>query len=1514
MDVASSVNIEPPHTLSPVFGPHSSHSQPRMSSPIPSQPPQSPTHPTSPPPPVAEMDLSSSAAAPPPPVEAQDNQDSQMENAESSHVESLPNGHVPFPAASEAFTDGSVHQDGEAMDTTPDHSQESPPANGVPVPPQAANLESATQPGSTLDFTSASAELPDIIPNGDAADAGEPMDTTNNDQTPNSSEPTIPNIPNPGIPQEPASYSSPPPLPLGTDLIAITPGGETVVVGERPPGIPPHPPAPPNDDDTSSSSDDGDREERLERVEDTSVPGEDEMKEIEEAGPEQNALDHDHWQTKFFPDLDDPEYIPGETGRIDWVVTNVNGTWEKPNNETIMRSPPVRVGGFDWNIKYYPKGNGTDQISIYIECSKPKPGAPAAVQGPKENASGNPPVTASAPAPAGITSSESMEVESSDASNAQPTPVPTSNDTSNPPNPPPSTEEAEEGHEDKSWSMAAQFGVVLYSPNEPRVQYNHGNQHRFDPHAPDWGWTRFHGPHNEIHIRQRGQRQALLRNDTLAFTAYVRVVHDETGGLWAYQNNPWDSLEKTGLRGLGSEGPGRAYLVAGLSSWSLLAPFREVIYKSHLPDPVKEPRARPKPLITAMQRLLYRLSAQRHPATSPVTLGTFISAFQWYGLELTTKFDVVEFWEILRRKLDQELKGTEMEGKLGDLFDGLVERQIKDGEDGMVTDTIREPLSVGKAPSFRLPIEGVKSVQEALGKALDGDGKAGKATLLRLPKVMQVELQRQKFDKATRRWTKIVDEMKIDEFVDLKPWAGEQEGVSGYTLYGFIVHNEGLESSLYYPVIRPGGPGTKWFTYLDEKEDSKVICLTRKQAIELHQGVPSGKKAGGTEPVAYILMYVRNDVVGEVLKGIPEVGEPASWIQREIESEGLTGDAKDKQREEQKKDLEQNSLSLQIFHSAMLKSHAGLGVVDPYDVEERTENPDSTSVLYIDISDKLSTIRDLLKEIAEKIGGIEDLRQCRLWSFEASSDSVFRPLYMIQDTPDQLPLKTMRTHWPQMRFWFEVVPLVNLPPLPPPPPPPASIDLPPPQVPSQSADAALSPPAANQDSPAPTTTEGQARSQEAESAAEASTDSQASESSWNTVTPATNIGDPMENAADAMQTDETPAVTQNPAADPEVPPSDRMDAEQSTPEAQTSAEPTAEAASAPTPVPSGVPEPPAWSESAPPPLPPPADTVMGGILDGESSIAPPPPPPPAWEMPPLPVPVGNAVMPTPSLLPPLLMTSIYFFLKRFDVEKQMLIGLGGYYAKLTDKVDNVVRKCLELPQDKKFLLWEEVSLNHVKPLNLGRSFDHEKLFNGTIMIIQDSISEKETAAIEGNGDFSTVPSYIKFLLDRVNRPETLAGFVTRSYFSGEQFSGHCKNGRKHGPGTFTYTNGDTYEGHFVADYRQGKGTMTFQNRDTYTGDWKNDVMDGEGKFVFHKTGNVYTGGFRAGRRHGRGTMEYLVADEEQNLCQICYEGEMDSLFYDCGHVCACVECAKQLENCPVCRKAIVSVVKIYRTL
>ena len=138
-------------------------------------------------------------------------------------------------------------------------------------------------------------------------------------------------------------------------------------------------------------------------------------------------------------------------------------------------------------------------------------------------------------------------------------------------------------------------------------------------------------------------------------------------------------------------------------------------------------------------------------------------------------------------------------------------------------------------------------------------------------------------------------------------------------------------------------------------------------------------------------------------------------------------------------------------------------------------------------------------------------------------------------------------------------------------------------------------------------------------------------------------------------------------------------------------------------------------------------------------------------------------------------------------------------------------------------------------------------------------------------------------------------------------------GRAHGQGTLVTLAGDAYTGTFVAGEKSGQGNMAYANGDTYTGEWKANEPNGQGRMVYAKTGNVYTGGFKKRKRHGKGHMVFEVADEEMHLCKICYEVEMDALFYDCGHVVACDECARQVDVCPVCRRNVRAVVKIWKT-
>jgi hypothetical protein len=57
-----------------------------------------------------------------------------------------------------------------------------------------------------------------------------------------------------------------------------------------------------------------------------------------------------------------------------------------------------------------------------------------------------------------------------------------------------------------------------------------------------------------------------------------------------------------------------------------------------------------------------------------------------------------------------------------------------------------------------------------------------------------------------------------------------------------------------------------------------------------------------------------------------------------------------------------------------------------------------------------------------------------------------------------------------------------------------------------------------------------------------------------------------------------------------------------------------------------------------------------------------------------------------------------------------------------------------------------------------------------------------------------------------------------------------------------------------------------------------------------------------------------VAEEGQ--CVICTDRQVDSVFYQCGHMCACYMCSLSLKdqshNCPVCRAPIRDIVRVFK--
>ena len=354
----------------------------------------------------------------------------------------------------------------------------------------------------------------------------------------------------PPPPPPPATSEPFPPPPAMPDFIPPPPAAAMPM----PPSLPQDPSQPPNvtteqaatqnatsqerrsdsDDGTGSEHSDSEDEPEPERdsfqwqpiEEDKSVPCEDEMAVIAQRG-EHSALDYHYWEKKAYFNVDDPEIVPGACGRIDWLVEHFNGTKENPNKEYMMRSPVVRIGDYDWRIKLYPRGNGTDFISAYIEC----------------------------------VTMQSDEYEESE-------------DFVNPPLPFISGMEKQK----KRRSIAAQLQIVMYNPAEPRVYEYHHDAHQFTKGIPDYGWTRFtRYSRRDFAFRMHGQRQAILRNDQLAFSAYIRIMHDPTSCMWSHSLNQFDdSISLIGLRPFSPQMP----LFAAQLPLLHFAPFRNFISRS----------------------------------------------------------------------------------------------------------------------------------------------------------------------------------------------------------------------------------------------------------------------------------------------------------------------------------------------------------------------------------------------------------------------------------------------------------------------------------------------------------------------------------------------------------------------------------------------------------------------------------------------------------------------------------------------------------------------------------------------------------------------------------------------------------------------------------------------------------------------------------------------------------------------------------------------------------------------
>jgi hypothetical protein len=1380
------------------------------------QPPTSP-----PPPPPIDADMSTSVASLPPAGQRHDRQDANMDDEQRPPAAPPTTSDIPAESRESSTTTVAVEVaavDQDAMDTSPDTDQmlivPADVHDSAPLTPTSpASTEVAqSEPGNSNEAPPAA--LADMVSSllhiqlGSVAERAQSQ--TNNE-----------------LPMPPPPPTDPSPQPP-----------------------PPPPPVEPVHEDEDSSEDEDGVQPWHPIQEDLSSPDETELKEIE-SGSEHSALDHDYWESKAFLPVDEPEYTIGTSGRIHWSIDAYNGTRENPNRDLVMKSEPVSIGGHEWQIKFYPKGNDSDYLSVYLECLSvmDKDSKSDADQSGDDAPKGSPPAVFSEIAPLDDTSTVSCN-------KFQHTPLPLLDAKQMP----------------KRKSVAAQVSVVLYNPTEPRVNYSRTALHRFCSGSPDWGWTRFHGPYYDIAQRMRGQRQALLRDDKLAFTGYVRIVEDETDCLWEHHSreNQWDSFAMTGLQSLmlgeDASAPG-GNMISAVASWMLFKPFRHLLYSIKTPVPEEEPFTRPQPLVSALQNVLYKLRTHVEPGAGPVSLDGVLDALEWYGIhDRVDKLDVIETWEILLAKLREELDNTPHAASLQSLF----------GTTGAQT---------FGAPNFRIPVVGVGSMQKAVNKAA-----ATLAFPQIRPQLLSIELERQEFDLKSRSYVKLLNQVTLDDHIAV--------GDTQYTLYGHIVHKQTLQSYVYQPVLRPEGPGSKWYSYSDSKDENQVKCLTKQQAVDAYEGKPGNDRVVGNDSVAYIAMYVRNDVAHQAFAADTDTdSEPwdvPTWIQKEAEetkASALDTSMLPPPPEEPVALLDEpksagkgepetaNTYDFEVMDSRLFAQHQGPGFFNVYDPKWKGS---SDLVYRVQLSDRddCKTIREKLSSV---IKDIKDPRQLKFWLLDPIRGSLGRPAFQgtgkidfscgSYDRYAELKEWDLRESSSACRIlWVHVLDFSSLPEL--------SDEG---SKPTEPVDRPSTPKSTNDIAP--------------QTAGWGDDDDE--QASTNNV----------QSDVDAAPT-EVPALGDTPMSDPDEPQQDPP----AQPILEINTADTPEAPNIPqirdtameeveTP---SLPDPPAFNGTIPRP-PAPSDTEMGGTQ--EELLLPPPPPPPFNypTEPDQPPPPSR----TPSPEPPA--DEIYFFLKFFDPERQTLEPRGSYVALKSARVDETVLSLLNLPaEDKKRIdIWEEEDLATTRTIKHRRSFAQVDLHNAAIVIVALPLSNEQPSNLAARAAFADPSSYLTFCNFARNFPLKLTGHFIQNHFSSQYYKGDIHNGHRHGHGNMIYHSGATYEGTFRLDQRHGHGLYTFQNGDTYDGDWVDNQQHGTGTFVEAATGNTYVGGWKNDKKFGEGVTHWKNAQEAERLCRICWEDAADAVFYDCGHVVSCLQCAREVQNCPVCRKRVLSAMKLY---
>lgn len=306
------------------------------------------------------------------------------------------------------------------------------------------------------------------------------------------------------------------------------------------------------------------------------------------------------------------------------------------------------------------------------------------------------------------------------------------------------------------------------------------------------------------------------------------------------------------------------YMNSMLQSLFHIPAFRSLIYNM-------EPKTQNKKDDENICLNLQRLFGEMQLSDSPCSTKSLTKSFGWNDSDIFIQHDVQEFCRVLLDNLEEKMKGTNLEGRIADLFRGKSCSFVRCKE------VDYESSKVEYFYDLQLDVEGCDSLEKSFMKYLDIDYLEGEnkynteqygkqdaeigVEFLEFPKILQLHLRRFQFDYVTNRMTKLNSFFSFPKEIDLSPFLAKKLNNNNnnyYELFGILVHSGYAYGGHYFAYLKTSEE-PKWYKF----NDSIVTVATEKEAIDNNFGGSEINYNGSFEREfsAYMLIYVRKSEI-----------------------------------------------------------------------------------------------------------------------------------------------------------------------------------------------------------------------------------------------------------------------------------------------------------------------------------------------------------------------------------------------------------------------------------------------------------------------------------------------------------------------------------------------------------------------------------------------------------------------------------------------------------------------------